>query len=125
MEFAVVLPTLMAVNEGILPEPLLPNPMAELLLVQLKTAPEGTLDKVVKGTTSSVQKSLLEGLTILGLGLTLMVKFCAFPTQLLISGTTVIAPLIVLFVTLLATKDGIFPLPAESNPMAVLLLLHV
>jgi hypothetical protein len=124
IELDAVLPVFIDVNEGTLPLPLAANPMAELLLVQLKAAPEGLLVKAVKGTTSPLQKTWLEIGKIIGLGFMLMVKFCAIPIQLLICGTTVMTATIELFVPLLATKDGIFPLPAEGNPMPILLLLH-
>ena len=65
-----VLPGLVAINAGTLPEPLAPRPMAVFELVQVYVAPTGVLVKVFIGTVAPAQTGMFaSGLTI-GLGLT-------------------------------------------------------
>ena len=46
---------LVAVNEGMLPDPLAARPMAELLFVQAKVVPLTSPDKLVTGATTPAQ----------------------------------------------------------------------
>ena len=47
---------LVAVNDGILPEPLAASPMAVLLFVHVKVVPETGPDKDVEGAVALLQK---------------------------------------------------------------------
>ena len=79
--------------------------------------------------TASVAASLhfvwSAGLVTVGVGLTVMVKDCGVPGQLLAVGVTVIVALIAAFVELFAVNEAIFPVPLAGNPMAVLLLVQL
>ncbi len=56
-----VVPVFVAVKEGTLPLPEAPSPIAVLLLVQLKVAPEGILVKFVAGTVAPLQTVIFDG----------------------------------------------------------------
>ena len=61
-------------------------------------------------------------------GLTVMVKVCDVPPQLIPAlvnvGVTVMVATTGAVVVLIVVKDAIFPLPPAERPMLVLLLLH-
>ena len=60
------------VNEGILPEPLLTNPIAVLLLLHEKVAPTGTLEKTIGEKELPEQTLKLDMTETVGLGLILI-----------------------------------------------------
>ena len=65
------------------------------------------------------------GLVTVGVGLTVMVKDCGVPGQLLAVGVIVIVALIAAFVEFVAVNEAIFPVPLAGNPMAVLLFVQL
>ena len=63
--------------------------------------------------------------TIIGVGMTVMVKDSGAPGQPLAVGVTVIVALIGAVVELVAEKAAIFPLPLAGKPIAVLLFVQL
>ena len=61
----------------------------------------------------------------LGVGFTVMVKFCAAPGHPFANGVTVIVAVTGALVVLIAVNDGISPVPLAPRPIAVLLLLQL
>jgi len=66
-------PVFVAVNDGIFPVPLAPNPMAVFEFVQEKVPPAGILVKFTVGTVPLVQTVILAGTFTEGTGFTVMV----------------------------------------------------
>ena len=62
---------------------------------------------------------------ILGLGFTVMVNDIEFPVQLFSDGLTVMVEVIGAPALLVNMKEGIFPVPVEASPIAVLLFVQV
>ncbi len=63
-------PVLVAVNVAIFPEPALANPILELVFVQEKVAPVGSLVNAVVGTVPLWQTVMFAGTVVIGDGLT-------------------------------------------------------
>ena len=112
---------LAAVNE-ILPVPEAGRPMAVLLFVQLYVGlPEGLVNTTF--TASPPQAVWSPGLSIVGLGLTVMVNVTGVPTQPAgLVGVTVMVPTSGLL-TPAAVKLRL-PEPEAGRPMAVLSFVH-
>ena len=76
-----------------------------------------------------LQAVSLVGLVNAGVGLTVIVKVCLMPMHpgvpFVITGVTVIIPLIGCRPVLLAVKEGILPVPVEASPIVVLLLVQL
>jgi hypothetical protein len=68
-----VVPALVAVNDGTLPIPFAPRPIAVLLLVHENVVPGVVLVKFEAGTIAPLQTTILAGTTTIGAGLTVMV----------------------------------------------------
>jgi hypothetical protein len=68
-----VVPVLVAVKEGIFPEPLAPRPTAVLLFVQVKVEPAGVLDNVTPATDALAQTVTFDIAFTVGLGFTVIV----------------------------------------------------
>ena len=64
---------LVAVNPGIFPVPLAPNPIEVLEFVQEKLPPVGTLTKFVVANKSLLQTTILLGTVTVGVGFTVIV----------------------------------------------------
>ena len=63
--------------------------------------------------------------TIVGVGMTVMVKEAAVPSQPLNVGVTRIVPLIDAVVAFVAVNEAILPVPLAGNPIAVLLFVQL
>ena len=109
-----------AVKE-ILPVPESLSPMFGLSLVQEKVAPAVPLNGTF--TCAPPQNSTLKTWLIVGLGVTVMVKFWAVPVQPFRVGMTLMVPVWVV-ATLLAVKL-MSPLPLPASPILVLVLVQV
>ena len=104
---------------AMLPVPDAPKPMEVLLFVHEKLAPDGVLLKDTAGTDSPSQTNSFGTTDTIGFAFIVMVNVLAFPVHPLSVGITVIIPLILLVVELLAVKEGILPLPEAARPMLV------
>ena len=67
---------LVALKLLILPEPLVANPRAVLLLVQEKEPPEGVFTKLVATTVALLHTVIFAGTATVGEGLTVIVCVC-------------------------------------------------
>ena len=65
-----------------------------------------------------LQKAWLAGNVTVGVGLTVMVKLCVAPLQLLATGVTVMVATIGALVLLVAVNEAILPEPLAPIPMA-------
>lgn len=120
-----VLPLLVAVNEGMFPVPLAPNPMPVLLFVHVNVPPEGILVKLVAATVALLQTVILEGTVTVGVGLTVIVYDAEVPEHKLTVGVTVMIAVIDVLPVFVAVNEGTFPVPFAPRPILVLLLTHV
>jgi hypothetical protein len=68
-----VLPVFVAVNDGILPEPLPPRPIAMLEFVHVNVPPAGVLAKFVAGTVPLLHTVMSAGTVTVGVGFTVIV----------------------------------------------------
>lgn len=117
-------PLLVAVNVGILPEPLPGRPIEVFEFVHPKVPPAGVLTKFAEGTVAKLHTVILAGIVTVGVGLTVMVYVDGVPWQLLTVAVTLMVAVIGVDPVLVAVNAGILPLPLAPNPMAVLELLH-
>ena len=62
---------------------------------------------------------------MLGFGFTVIVNMMEFPVQLFSDGLTVMVEVIGAPVLLVRMNEGIFPVPFEASPIAVLLFVQV
>lgn len=120
---------LAAVKEAMLPVPLPANPIAELLLVQLKTVPLTAPLKLTGPVALPAQAVWFEIAATVGRGLTLIVKVVGVPVQVtplvVRTGVTVMVEVIAALVVLLAMKEAILPEPLAAIPVAVLLFVQL
>ena len=119
-----LVPTLVAVNAGILPFPFVPNPIVASELVQAKVVPGVVLVNGIVATAVPLHISISVRGSTVGVGFTVMVYVEAIPTQLFAVGVTVMVAEIGAVVVLVAVKAAILPSPFEGNPIAVLELVH-
>ncbi len=110
-------PGLVAVKEGIFPEPLDANPIAVFELVQVKDPPAGTFVKLVAATIALLQMVMSEGTETVGVGFTVIVNEEGVPRQPFTVGVTVIIPETEPVPGLVAVNEGIFPVPLEASPI--------
>ena len=120
-----VFPVLMAVNDGIFPEPLDANPMFVLLLVQVNVPPAGIVVIDVAETVLVLQTVISAGTVTVGVGFTVIVNDDGVPGHPLTAGVTEMLAEMGAVPGLVEVKEGIFPVPLEASPMAVLSLDHV
>lgn len=120
-----VLDALIAVNDGILPVPLPASPMEVLLLDHGKVVPLTELVKLIALVAPLLHAVSLFGTTISGVGLTVMVKFCAGPGQPFAKGVTVMVAVTGALVVLIAVNDGISPVPFAARPIEGSLLVQL
>ena len=116
---------LLAVNEEILPVPVVPKPMVLLVLDQVKVVDVTLPLNAVAGTVAPLQYELLVMAFTFGIGLTAIVKSVGAPKHELAEGVTVITPLIVVALLLVAPKDVMFPVPDVPRPTPVFVLLQL
>ena len=115
---------LVAVKEAILPVPVPPRLIDTMLLVHAKVVPVVALLNVNALWVAPLQSAWLDGTITLGVGYTVIVKFCDIPTQPFADGVTVMVAICVLLVLLVAVKEAILPAPAPESPIDIVLLLH-
>ncbi len=118
-------PVLTAVKDSIFPVPPPVNPMAVLVFVHVKDPPAGTLVKVEAGILSPLQTVISEGTVTVGVGFTVIVNDDGVPGHPLTAGVTEMLAEMGAVPGLVEVKEGIFPVPLEASPMAVLSLDHV
>ena len=121
-------PVLVAVKER-LPVPSVPNPIAVLVLVQLKVVNPPVLAVVnTIFCADPLQITISGGSLTCPSGFTVMVNVLGVPEQLvpplLKTGVTVIVP-VMGEVTVFAAVNEIFPEPVAGKPMPVLLLVQL
>lgn len=116
---------LVAVNEGTLPVPPAPSPIAVLLLVHVKVVPGVGLVNVVDVTPALWHTWKLAGTVTTGMGLTVITYDDAGPVHPLALAVTVIVAVIGDDVVFAAVNAGTLPVPFAGRPIAVLLLVHV
>ena len=97
--------------------PLAASPMEGLSFVQLKVVPLIAPAKFTAAVLAPLQSVCPVGCTTFGVGLTVMVKFCAGPGQPFAVGVTVMVAVTGTLVVLIAVNAGMFPLPLAARPM--------
>jgi len=120
-----LVPVLVAVNDGMLPEPLAAKPIAVLEFVQVKVAPGVTLVKVLAGTTPLLQTVILAGTDTAGIGCIVMLYGVGKLTQLLTVAVTVMVVYVGKLPLLIAVNEGTSPVPLAANPTEVFEFVHV
>ena len=117
-------PLLDAWKDAILPVPLAGKPMTGAVFVHEYKVPVTGPVKLTGDVKLPLHKVWSAGCTTSGIGLTVIVNVLGVPGQPLITGVTVMVAVFVVVPLLLATKDGISPVPLAVNPMVVLLLVQ-
>lgn len=115
---------LVAVNDGMLPLPPTPNPIAVLVLVHVKLPPVGVLTKLVATTVALLHTTVSAGTCSVGVGFTVIVKIDGVPAQPLTVGVTVIVAIIGAVVVLVAVKLGRLPVSLAANPIVGSVFVH-
>ena len=115
---------LVAVNDGMLLVPLIPNPIVVLVLVQAKLPPVGVLIKFVATTIALLHTVVSEGTVTIGVGFTVIVKIDAVPAQPLTVGVTVIVAVMGAVLVLVAVKLGMLPVSLAANPIVGLVFVQ-
>ena len=119
-------PALVAVNEAMLPEPLAARPIAVLLFDHAYDVvpPVRLVPNVIIPLARVLHRTISAGSVTCAVGLTVIVKVSAGPTQLTEPfakvGITVIVALIGDVPALVAVKEAMLPLPLAPRPIAVL-----
>ena len=118
-----VVPGLVAVKLGMLPLPLPPKPIAVLLFDQLYVVPVTAPLKLTRLLEAPEQSVWFDGAFTVGVGFTVIVKFCGVPAQvapaLVYDGVTVMVAVIGVVPALVTVKLGMLPLPLAPKPIAV------
>lgn len=121
-------PVFVAVNAGVLPEPLAARPMLVVEFVHVNVVPGTGLVNATDGTPAVLQYAMFATLVTVGVGLTVIVNWIDDPTHvapaLEYEGVTVIVAVIGAVVVLVATKAGIVFVPLAAMPIAVVDELH-
>jgi hypothetical protein len=114
-----VLPVLIAEKAPMFPVPLPASPMLVLLLVQLKAVAVPV--KFTAVVLAASQTTWFEGAVTVGVGCTVIVKFCGVPLHVtapkVYFGVTVIVAMTGTVPALFAVKAAMFPEPVASNPI--------
>ena len=122
-----VVPGLLAIKEAIFPFPETGRPMVGLLFVQLYDVPVPTKETIWVGTLLQITTSA--GSTTPGVGLTLIVILWVKPLHVspacAYSGVTRMVPVTREELVFVAVNAPIFPVPFATNPMEVVLFVHV
>ena len=118
-------PLLNAWNDAILPVPLAGKPMMGAVFVQLYKVPVTDPVKFIGAVKLPLHKAWSAGCTTSGIGLTAIVNILGVPVQPLKVGVTVIVAVVTAAPLVVATNEGISPVPLAANPIAVLLLLQL
>lgn len=117
---------MVAVKDGIFPEPDAVKPIVVKLFVQLYPVPDPV--KLNAKTDEPLQTTRLAIESTIGVGLTVIVNVCpAFEQETLpvvIIGVTVIVAVTGEVVVLIAVKDGIFPEPDAAKPIDAVLFIQ-
>ena len=118
---------LVAVNEGMLPVPVVEaRPTPGLLFVQLYTV-LGIVEpvKIIGSVKRFVHNSCERTGDTVGLGRMFMEKLMGVPEQLLETGVTVIKPVMGILYRFVALKAGMEPLPNNGKPISVLVFVQL
>ena len=115
---------LVAVKEEIFPEPEFVRPIAVLLFVHAYVVPATAPVKFKAPVAFPLHTARLAGTVTVGVGFTVIVKFCGLPTQPFAVGVTVIVAVDAEELALVAVNDGMLPEPDAPRLMPVLLLIH-
>ena len=121
-------PMFVAVNDGILPEPLAAIPIDGVLLIQLNVTvpPVAGLPKIIAFVDDPLHNTWFDTALTVAIGFTVMVNEIGTPTQPDgLTGVTVIVAVIALVKLLAVVNDGIFPVPLGANPIAGLLFTQL
>ena len=111
-----VVPVLTAVNDPMLPLPEAGSPMELLLFVQLNVVLLTAPVKLMAVVGLPLHIAWLPGLTTVGVGLTVTVKFMGVPVHPLAVGVTVTVVVTGVVPVFDAVKTGIFPEPLVPKP---------
>ena len=114
-----------AMNEGILPVPLAPRPIAVLLFVQLKLVPATVLVNVSVPVADPLHTRMLFGMFSLGVGFTVMLKLSGAPVQPFAAAVTAMIATTGVVPLLIAVNAGTSPIPEPPRPIVVLLFVQV
>ena len=80
--------------------------------------------KLAAAVDAPLHNVWLVGVVTVGVGLTVIVKFCGLPVQPLAEGVTVTVAVTGALVTLLAENELILPDPVDDSPIEVVLFVH-
>lgn len=108
---------LVAVNEGVLPEPLEARPIDASELIHSNVVPGVVLVKFEVGIFIPSQTTVSDGTITFGPGLILIVNETGIPTHPFAAGVTVILAVTGRAVLLIAIKEGMLPVPLAARPM--------
>ena len=108
-----------------LPDPVDARPIEVVLFVQVYVVPLTAPLKLTAVVDAPLHNVWLVGAVTVGVGLTVIVKFCGLPTQLFADGVTVTVAVTGALVVLLAENELILPEPVDANPIEVVLFVHV
>ena len=116
---------LVAVKEAMLPLPLAARPTEVVLFVHAKVVPATAPLKLIVVVLAPLHTACDVGAGVtVGVGLTVIVKFCAVPEQKFATGVTVKLATTGLVPELAAVKEPIFPLPLAARPIEVVLFVQ-
>lgn len=120
-----LLPVLIAVKAGTLPEPLAAKPIEVVLFVQAKVVPPVPEVKFEAGMLVPLQTVVLTGTVTEGVGFTVIVYVETVPVQLFAVAVIETIAVTGLDPALIAVKGGISPVPLAARPMDGLEFVHV
>jgi hypothetical protein len=120
-----LLVALIAVKEDILPAPLRPRPMDDVVLFQVKEVPDTGPPNVKAGTTALLQTVCADGKITVGVGLAVIVKVPVVPVHPFASGVIVTVATTGEVVTFVTVKGNMLPAPVAARPIDVALFDHV
>jgi hypothetical protein len=107
-----------------LPEPVPARPIDVVLLLHAKVVPVVVLLNVNALWIVPLQSAWFPGTITLGVGFTVIVRFCDIPIHPFAVGLTVIVAVIGAAVLFVAVKAAILPAPVPASPIDIVLLLH-
>ena len=120
----IALVAFVAVNDAILPVPLVTSPIVASLFAQLYTVPATDPLNGIAATVAVLHTVALVIAATSGVGLTVIVNICVLPEQLLADGVTDIVAVLTALVAFVAVNDAMLPEPLAARPIDGSLLVQ-
>ena len=114
-----------ATKEGILPEPFAARPIAVFVFVQLYTVLFTAPAKITGAVLLLLHNTWSAGCCTSGTGFTVIITDLGEPLQPFADGVTVMIPVVTFGPLVVATNEGILPVPFAARPIAVLVLVQL